>query len=117
MSQTTTSLDALVARFGVEETIQMLEYSQPFVRQWEQQLCDALLSGDRESAAHCAHKAISSVRLYGSPRLEALLFQVRDSDSNMDTTEIRTALSVEFAAVTDAMNAWMAEHKTLLNNS
>ncbi|MEZ5453133.1 MAG: hypothetical protein R3E93_10035 [Thiothrix sp.] len=108
MSQITASLDTLVARFGVEETLQLLEYSQPFVRQWEQQLRDALLSGDWESAAHCAHKAISSVRLYGSPRLEALLYQVRDGDN---ATVIQHDLFEEFTAVNNMIAAWVAEHK------
>lgn len=112
MSETVTSLDTLITRFGVEETIQMIEFSQPFVSQWEQQLHEALLVGDWESAANCAHKAISSVRLYGSPKLETLLCQIRDGGSGMNFVEIQQALSAEFASVTETVNAWVATQKS-----
>lgn len=111
MSQTTDSLDALVARFGIEETVQMLEFSQPIVRQWEQQLREAMQAGNWENATLCAHKAVSSVRMYGSPRLETLLCQIRDSDSSINTKELQQDLFAEFADVQQTINTWIAEHQ------
>lgn len=109
MSPTIASLNTLLTRFGVEETLQMLEYSQPFIRQWEQQLREAMLANDWDRVTHCAHKAISSVRLYGSPRLEALLCQIKDSDSSINTPETQNALFTEFANVQQAVSQWISE--------
>lgn len=108
---TTDALEALLLRFGVTETIEMLEYARPFVAQWEQQLREAMLSDDRETAANYAHKAISSVRLYGSPALERLLRRVKDGDSGMYSEAMQHSLFAEFAAVRGAVDDWIAEHR------
>lgn len=108
---TTDALEALLLRFGVIETIEMLEYAQPFLAQWEQQLREAMLSDDREKAANCAHKAISSVHLCGSPALEALLRRVKDGDNSMYSEDMQQILFAEFVAVRQSVDDWIVEHQ------
>lgn len=105
-------IQALVASFGVEDTVSMLEHTQPFVANWEQQLAEAFSQEDWEAAAQCAHKAISSVRLYGSPELEALLSQIVDRDECVKSAGFHQTVFAEFATIRQVTQAWMTCHKT-----
>ncbi|QLQ31443.1 MAG: Hpt domain-containing protein [Candidatus Thiothrix singaporensis] len=80
----------------------------PYIAGKERQLRDALQAGDWETAARHAHKAISSVRLFGSAKLEALLRQIKDGDSVLSAEEAQQALSAEFAQVEASVHSWLA---------
>ncbi len=114
LSPNTDYLDDLSQRLGHEKTVQMIEFSMPYVDKREQELHEALQLNDWQAASHCAHKAISSVRLFGSPRLESLLVQVRDGLNEQDTTWIRAELSEAFSAARSTVNAWLAKHQPCL---
>ncbi len=116
MSNSMTALDSLTMRFGVKKMIKMVEFSLPYLSQREQELRESLLSGDRDTASHTAHKAISSVRLYGSPKLEALLYQVRDGDYGANVEALQKELSKEFTFVTNVAKAWLMKHIVALDS-
>ncbi|MEB4592710.1 Hpt domain-containing protein [Candidatus Thiothrix sp. Deng01] len=101
-------LDEIAGRLGREKAIEIVEFSLPYIAGKEQQLRDALQAGDWETAARHAHKAISSVRLFGSVKLEALLRQIKDGDSGLDAGEVQQALSAEFAQVEASVHSWLA---------
>jgi hypothetical protein len=111
MLQIFASLDEVATRLGREKAVQIVEFSLPYISQKGQQLNDALIAAEWESAAHYAHKAISSVRLFGSAKLETLLVQIRDGNIDQDTMDIQQELLAEFTDVQNAVNAWLIQHK------
>lgn len=111
MSHILTSLDDIASRLGNDKTIEIVEFSLPYISEKEQQLRESLLAADWEAAARHAHKALSSVRLFGSGKLETLLIQIRDGAVEQNAEEIQQALSAEFTDAQDAIHAWLAKHK------
>lgn len=107
------SLDGYATKMGSETTIQMVKLAIPYIKQREQQLREALLEGDMKAAAGHAHKAIGSVRIYGTLELEALLCQVRDQDfGQSNSTATQQLLSAEFDRASQALQVWIAKNES-----
>lgn len=107
----------MIDDMGLElvDRIELLEYALPRVIEREQELSTFLLAHDGEKAARCAHTALSAVRLYGSPKLEALLHQTLKLGDTADINEVdvlmlQQELSKEFTVVIDRIRSWLAEH-------
>ncbi len=102
-------LNRMATRLGTEDTIDLLTFSLPLIVEREQALRSALLLGDRESARLYAHKTLSSVRLYGSERLEQLLLSVQTLKTDeTDLTAFQQALSAELELAINAIQSWLA---------
>ncbi|MGV6810463.1 MAG: hypothetical protein ACWA5U_11385 [bacterium] len=76
------SIQYLVKQFGVNKTVRMLTFALPYVREHKKNIYDALNQHDFKLASACAHKALSSVRLYGTPTLEQLLLHIKDYEQH-----------------------------------
>lgn len=111
MSQALASLDEIASRLGYDKTIELVEFSLPYINEKEQLLRESLVSADWEAAAQHAHKALSSVRLFGSSKLESLLVQIRDGAIGQNADEIQRELSAEFTDAQAAIHTWLAQHK------
>jgi len=110
MSYNLDALDNYAATIGVEKTLKMVEFAVTYIAQREQQLKEALLNAELQQAADYAHKAVGSVRLYGSPQLEQLLCQVRDQDyAQENSAALQRELSAEFALADQALKSWIKQ--------
>lgn len=102
------AVNKLVGDLGVNDTYELLAFALPHITKRHEELQDALERGEWETAARCAHKTLSSVRLYGSERLEVLLYQVREAGTGgMDVPALRQELSVEFLSVIQTIKEWL----------
>lgn len=112
MTNCTESLDDYLVSMGEKKTLEIVHFSLAYIVQRNREISDALLSSQKKLAADCAHKATGSVRFYGTPRLEALLLQVRDTDySDGDIERLRSDLSSEFTLATNTLKQWLANHQ------
>lgn len=113
MNTNTNTLNALAGRLGLGDTIELLELALPLIAEREQEIRQSLLAGDWSEAARCAHKTMSSVRLYGTHKLELLLRQVQSAgQGQMDVPAFQQELSAEFVAVMQTISEWLAKHAT-----
>lgn len=99
------SIDKLCAQIGTERAVRVLEFALPHIKDTDRELQELLLTENREAAATCAHRAISSVRAYGTPRLEDLLRQVGEESS--DLQQLQAELSAEFCGVIAGVEDWL----------
>jgi hypothetical protein len=105
------SLETVVRRLGVEDSIEFLEYALPRIIQRKKWLQEYLSTGDWEAASQCAYRMIGSVRLYGSAKLELLLEQVKlVSNGDIDPVSLQYELSVEFDKAINATREWLEAH-------
>lgn len=102
-----TSIDKLSDDIGIEGAVRVLEFALPRVISFEEELRELLSApADVETAASCAHRAISSVKAYGTERLESLLRQVSDQ-KDYDTDVMQQNLSDEFTVVIGQIQSWL----------
>lgn len=103
------ALDLVAANLGLEEAIEMFEYALPRVLLRKKEILEHMQSQNWEAACNDAHRAISSVRLYGTQRLEDLLRQVKSvSTGEVDSQVLQQELSDEFDSVIKAISDWLA---------
>ena len=102
-------IDKLCEQIGVEGTAKVLSFALPRIIQFEVDICQAMQQGDYPAASRCAHKAVSSVRTYGTKRLENLLREAIDSHHNQ-RSGLQQELSDEFALVIGRAQAWLQGH-------
>ena len=77
----------------------------------QEELGAALKQGDVITAKRCAHRTIGSVRLYGSDRLETMLFEIGNKSLDVINTEaFQQELSAEFDSVISNVNTWLLKH-------
>ncbi|MEZ5478713.1 MAG: hypothetical protein R3E95_14900 [Thiolinea sp.] len=98
------AIDKLCRSIGRERTARVLSFALPHVQQFEQDLRTQLLTGDRQAAQKCAHRALSSVRA-GTERLETLLSRISQEDCVL--AELQPPLSAEFDQVIQHMQSWL----------
>lgn len=103
-----TAIDRLCQQIGMERTVKVLQFSLPRVISFENELRLALQQRDYVQARQYAHRALSSVRAYGTPRLELLLRQVMDGP--VEHVHLTSDLSAEFALVIGSIEAWLQEY-------
>ncbi|WMP19452.1 hypothetical protein [Thiothrix lacustris] len=107
------ALDALAIQIGEKEAIELFQFALPAVIERQHKLEQHLGAGEWADAAHFAHKTISSVRLYGSNRLENLLRQAKEAaNEQVDVTLLRRELSEEFEVIIKAVREWLAIHSS-----
>ena len=106
--QEVTAIDRLCQQIGMGRTVKVLQFSLPHIIAFESELCLSLQRQDIKTAARCAHKAISSVRAYGTPRLENQLRQVMEG--RVHQPHFNDDLSAEFALVIGSIEAWLQEY-------
>lgn len=105
------TMDDHKAKFGLQDSLEIAEFTLSYIQRTEQQLSESLLNRDRVTAAAQAHKAISSVRLYGTPKLETLLVKIRDDDYATElATKLQHELSAELRLISTALSNWSAKH-------
>ncbi|HHC75338.1 MAG TPA: hypothetical protein ENK78_09710 [Thiothrix sp.] len=111
------SIQYLVNQFGVSKAARMLAFALPYVREHKQNLYDALNKQDFALASACAHKALSPVRLYGTPTLEQLLLHIKDYESHPqtlnnvseDVEQLQQSVMKEFDEVIEQIEQWMEQ--------
>lgn len=107
----TAKFEALYEDFGLEGSIEILEFALPFIIKRERKIKVALLSGKWGKASKHAHKTMSSAPLYSSDKLLDLLSQVKKiNDSLLDATTLQLALSKEFNVVINDIKDYLAEY-------
>lgn len=105
------ALDNLLTNLGKKDTVELLEFALPRIVERKIALMQLLNANNWEAALQVAHKTLSSVRLYGSNQLEALLQQVcRQDMAVVATPEFQATLESEFSGVITTLKQWLAEH-------
>jgi hypothetical protein len=106
------SLDAMVDRLGMKDTIEMYEYALLKIPEKKKRLLHYIVSADYFSSRQMAHQLLSSVRLYGTEKLDGLLRQVRFvGTSKVDEAALVLALSDEFDTVSKNISQWLNLHR------
>ena len=103
------SIDKLCAEIGTTRAIRVLEFALPRIQDFDRDLQAFLLAGNHAAAAEYAHRAISSVRAYGTPRLEDLLRKVGEEHASLKPLQL--ALADEFREVITQVEDWLRTHK------
>lgn len=107
------NLSLVVENLGVEDAIELFEYALPRVLDRKSQIIKHMQSQNWDAARDDAHRAISSVRIYGTERLETLLRQVKmASTGEVDSQVLQQELSDEFDHVVQAIAGWLQENST-----
>lgn len=110
MSHIAGVMEEHAARFGLEDSQELANFALDYVQHTGQQLKTLLVNEDSEAAAKYAHKAIGSVRLYGTPQLEVLLGCVRDNDYKPEMAhDLQHELCAEFTLIEQALRKWLAQ--------
>lgn len=104
------AIEQLQGKLGTAETIDMLTFALPLIIEREVSLRESLLSGYLQEATQHAHKTASSIRLYGSSELEALLKEVYSIQSRQQALVLQPKLSEEFNRVIDEVEDWLSGH-------
>lgn len=100
----------LLSKYGAVDTIEMLEFALPLVVERKESLSESLLSNNLAEASKIAHKTISSIRFYGSSRLEDLLKEVKDVRSQQKALELQPQLIEEFDVVINVLRKWLLQY-------
>lgn len=96
---------------GDKDAIELFQFTLPIVIERQHALEQHLCAREWAAFKQCAHKSISSVRLYGSERLEMLLRQANDVDKDeFDLLTYQQELSEEFEVVIGSIREWLAQH-------
>jgi len=110
MSHTFEVMEGHAAKLGTEASQELAEFALEYIQRTEQQLKTLLLSKDSTSTKKYAHKVLGAVRLYGTPKLESLLCQVRDNDYTLEmTSHLQQELFTEFTLIDKALRAWLVQ--------
>ena len=107
--QEMTTINKLCDEIGPERAFRVLEFALPRIIEFDNDLKGFMLAGEQKAAAECAHRAVSSVRAYGTGQLETLLREISDGGNDFD--RLQPALSGEFAVVIDRVETWLQQHK------
>lgn len=108
---TEASLQTLQENLGIKDTIDLLVFALPRIRERQQALHQCLQARDWEAASRVAHQTLSSVRLYGSSQIEQLLQAVRQQDIGViSSASFQQSLVQEFESVTHTVKTWLAKH-------
>jgi len=106
--QSENTLQHLVDLIGFSNACELLRSSLRLIAERQNELESALKHNQDLSARHHAHRIIGSVRLYGSPRLEEMLFMIGNQPfSEVNTVEFQQALSAEFESVISTVREWL----------
>ena len=105
-------LNDLSSRLGLADTVELLIFALPLIRERRQELSDALLSQDWGRVHRCAYKTLGSVRIYGSETLEELLLSVPviQEKSRVEIEEFRGRLFTEMEDVIQGIEYWLEQH-------
>ena len=107
-----TRLNQLEKNLGTSEAADLLRFALPYISEREALLESLILSGDLEGAAKCAHKTIGSLSVYGTPKLEAYLQEVKSINKQDDNLmAFQEKLSAEFKHVVSCINNWLDSRK------
>lgn len=106
------AIEASVSAIGIDNARELLVKALPIIATRKSELLALLGSGDTSGAADSAHRTVSSIRLYGSDRLEKLLTEVKDqSYSTENLSKISEDISQEFDSVIATVNEWLEDNK------
>lgn len=105
------AIDKLCGDIGQERAVRVLEFALPRIVGFERDIREFISAGNHAAAADCAHRAISSVRAYGTVRLETLLREASAEDC--DFKRLQPELSKEFALVIDFVDSWLRTNSKL----
>lgn len=107
-----TRLNQLEKDLGRSEAADLLRFALPVIQDREARLKSLLLSGNRDEVAKCAHKALGSIGLYGSARLENLLKEASsiDTSGDEDLIAFQQSLSEEFEHVLSVIRVWLEKN-------
>ena len=98
----------LVEEIGLKNTIELIELALPSISTLEANFSKSLLSNDIDMAAKYAHKALGSVRLYGTTNLENLLMKIKDKKLAGDKfSQIINEVCVELKLTHITLNNWL----------
>jgi len=105
------TLDRYLATVGKKKTLEMVHFSLSYIDQREKEIANALLRANKKLAADLAHKALGSVKFYGTSRLEALLSTIRDGNyRDSEIATLQSELSSEFMLATNNLERWLTNH-------
>lgn len=106
-----TAIEHLVETLGLADACELLQSALHLIVERQEELGAALKQGDVITAKRCAHRTIGSVRLYGSDRLETMLFEIGNKSLDVINTEaFQQELSAEFDSVISNVNTWLLKH-------
>ncbi len=106
--QSETAIEHLVETIGLVDACELIRSTRHLMIERHSQLSTALQQNDVMTSKRCAHRTIGSIRLYGSQRLEELLFQVGNKPlKEINTVAFQQELSAEFASAISTVNAWL----------
>lgn len=105
------SLETVVRCLGVEGSSELFRYALPRLSQRKKELQKHLSKKDWQAASQSACRAIGSVRLYGSAKLEILLDEIiLLGPDEVDFVSLRKEVSVEFDHSIRAIRRWLKIH-------
>lgn len=94
---------------GGRNSTDFLSQSLPMIIQRKDAIVKALAQKDTEDACQCANRTLSSIRLYGSDKLEMLLRQVHEtSDVDTDFPKLSSSINQEFDSVIQTLKEWLS---------
>lgn len=102
------NLAQLNQELGREQSVELLTFALPHIRQHAEKLHTALSSHNWQQTALYAHKALSSAHLYGSAELNFLLTQLKEGNQTIPPKAFQQALADEFALVINSIEQWLA---------
>ncbi|PWQ97160.1 hypothetical protein [Leucothrix arctica] len=106
------AIEASISAIGIDNVRELLIKALPIIETRKSELLALLDSGDTSRATDSAHRTISSIRLYGSDRLEKLLIEVKDqSYSTENLSKICADILQEFDSVIATVNEWLEDNK------
>ena len=105
------ALDDLRKKIGLKDVVEFLQFSAPLIADRANQLQSFLENKEWEKAHKCKHQLLSSVHLYGSPRIEKLLSQLDKVETGeMDKNLYQLEIAEEFSQATLAIEEWLREN-------
>ncbi|MGV6810460.1 MAG: hypothetical protein ACWA5U_11370 [bacterium] len=104
------NLARLNEELGIEQSLALLAFALPHIRQHAEHLDQALATNNWQQAALYAHKALSSAHLYGSTALNVLLTQLKEGNQTIPAEVFQRALADEFMIVIASIEQWLATH-------
>ena len=105
------AISYLVEEIGLKNTIELIELALPSISNLEANFAKSLSAGDIDMAATYAHKALGSVRLYGTKNLEDLLMKIKDKKfTGNKFSRIINEVCVELKLIHITLSNWLKTH-------
>lgn len=102
------AVDGLLENLGMKATVELVAFALPHIVLRRDSLKQLLHASDWEGAGRVAHKTLSSVRLYSSGQLEALLRQVCQQDIGViSRPAFQAMLDDEFSSIINRLESWL----------